>query len=129
MDVQNDFADPKGSLSVRGALDVIPVINREIALARAGGAFVVLSQDWHPTARRTSSGTAVRGRSTASPRRGARSSTRSSTSPSGTPIVRKGSNGEDGYSAFTMRDAATGIDVPTMLGPLLETAGVARPWS
>ena len=44
--------------------------------------------------------------------------------PQGTAIVRKGSNGEDGYSAFTMRDPSSGKDVPTMLQPLLQAAGV-----
>jgi nicotinamidase/pyrazinamidase len=44
--------------------------------------------------------------------------------PEDTAIVRKGSNGEDGYSGFTMRDPVTGDLVPTMLQPLLETAGV-----
>jgi nicotinamidase/pyrazinamidase len=44
--------------------------------------------------------------------------------PEGTAIVRKGSNGEDGYSGFTMRDTQSGAEVPTMLEPLLDTAGV-----
>ncbi|MFL5682338.1 MAG: isochorismatase family protein, partial [Chloroflexota bacterium] len=48
VDVQNDFADPAGSLSVGGAERVIPVINREAAAARGQGAIVVLTQDWHP---------------------------------------------------------------------------------
>ena len=48
VDVQNDFADPKGSLSVSGAELVIPTINREAAAARRDGALVVLTQDWHP---------------------------------------------------------------------------------
>src|SRR5947209_8017381 len=48
VDVQNDFADPTGSLSVAGGADVIPVINAEIALARTNGALVVCTQDWHP---------------------------------------------------------------------------------
>ena len=48
VDVQNDFADPEGSLSVTGGADAIPFINSEIIEARAGGAFVVYTQDWHP---------------------------------------------------------------------------------
>jgi nicotinamidase/pyrazinamidase len=48
VDVQNDFADPEGSLHVSGGTDVIPIINREIALARDAGALVVFTQDWHP---------------------------------------------------------------------------------
>ena len=48
VDVQNDFADPKGSLYVEEGEKVVPVINREIERARAAGALVVYTQDWHP---------------------------------------------------------------------------------
>jgi nicotinamidase/pyrazinamidase len=40
------------------------------------------------------------------------------------PLIRKGTNGEDGYSAFTMRDAATQAAVPTPLGMLFYEAGI-----
>jgi nicotinamidase/pyrazinamidase len=42
------------------------------------------------------------------------------------PSVRKGSNGEDGYSGFTMRDSVTGMDRPTELESMLREQGVAR---
>jgi nicotinamidase/pyrazinamidase len=42
------------------------------------------------------------------------------------PIVRKGSNGEDGYSGFTMRDPTSGEERPTELEGLLREGGVAR---
>ena len=45
VDVQNDFADPAGSLSVSGAVSIVPTINAEIATATAGGALVVYTQD------------------------------------------------------------------------------------
>src|SRR5437867_2617093 len=48
VDVQNDFADPKGSLTVAGAENVLPLVNEQIAQARTAGALVVFSQDWHP---------------------------------------------------------------------------------
>jgi nicotinamidase/pyrazinamidase len=48
VDVQNDFADPDGSLYVTGGDDIIPAVNEQIAAARAGGATVVATQDWHP---------------------------------------------------------------------------------
>ena len=124
VDVQNDFADPRGSLAVRGAADVIPVINGEAALARSNGALVVLTQDWHPP--RTPH--FIRDGGPWPPHCvmdtwGAELHPALDV-PEGTPIVRKGSNGEDGYSAFTMRDADSGKDVPTMLQPLLQAAGV-----
>jgi nicotinamidase/pyrazinamidase len=48
VDVQNDFADPKGSLYVKGGEEVVAVINREIDRARATGVPVVYTKDWHP---------------------------------------------------------------------------------
>ena len=124
VDVQNDFADPRGSLAVPGAVDVIPVISTEAALARSSRALVVLTQDWHPA--RTPH--FVRDGGPWPPHCvmdtwGAELHPALDV-PQGTPIVRKGSNGEDGYSAFTMRDPGSGKDVPTMLQPLLQAAGV-----
>jgi nicotinamidase/pyrazinamidase len=48
VDVQNDFC-PGGALPVRDGDRVVPVLNRWIDAARAGGAAVVASRDWHPT--------------------------------------------------------------------------------
>jgi nicotinamidase/pyrazinamidase len=48
VDVQNDFADPAGGLSVPEGAAVIPVINGEIAMATSAQAFVAATQDWHP---------------------------------------------------------------------------------
>ena len=48
VDIQNDFADPNGSLYVRGGEDVPAIVNGEITAAREAGAFLVYSQDWHP---------------------------------------------------------------------------------
>ena len=42
------------------------------------------------------------------------------------PIVRKGSNGEDGYSGFMMRDPQSGDERPTELEGLLRDRGVQR---
>ena len=48
VDVQNDFADPNGGLSVAGGDAIIPALNAAIAAAEAGGACVLYTQDWHP---------------------------------------------------------------------------------
>jgi nicotinamidase/pyrazinamidase len=48
VDVQNDFADPRGNLHVPGGASIIPTINQEIQRARSAGATVVYTQDWHP---------------------------------------------------------------------------------
>ncbi len=48
VDVQNDFADPAGSLSVPGGMEVVAFANDQVDAAEAGGALVVFTQDWHP---------------------------------------------------------------------------------
>jgi len=47
VDVQNDFC-PGGALPVADGDQVVQVLNRWIAEARAGGARVYASRDWHP---------------------------------------------------------------------------------
>ena len=42
------------------------------------------------------------------------------------PRVRKGQNGEDGYSGFTMRDPTTGEESSTELESLLRDADIER---
>lgn len=47
VDMQNDFCEG-GALAVTGGSALVPAINTEIAAARAAGALVVASRDWHP---------------------------------------------------------------------------------
>ena len=47
VDVQNDFC-PGGALPVLEGDQVVPVLNRWIEAASAGGARVIASRDWHP---------------------------------------------------------------------------------
>jgi nicotinamidase-related amidase len=37
VDVQNDFADPSGSLYVRGGGEIVPIVNAEVERSRAAG--------------------------------------------------------------------------------------------
>jgi nicotinamidase/pyrazinamidase len=48
VDVQNDFADPRGSLYVMGGVVVVTIVNRVIERALFENAVVVYTQDWHP---------------------------------------------------------------------------------
>ncbi len=124
VDLQNDFADPAGNLSVRGGAGIVPLVNREAAAARAAGALVVLTQDWHPevTPHFAKDGGTW-------PVHCVAGSWGAELHPDlevDGPRVRKGSNGEDGYSGFTMRDPRTGEERPTELEGLLRSHGVAR---
>ncbi|HID04666.1 MAG TPA: cysteine hydrolase [Aigarchaeota archaeon] len=47
VDMQNDFADPKGSLFVKTAPDTIPAISRVLEKAREAGVKIIYTQDWH----------------------------------------------------------------------------------
>lgn len=124
VDMQNDFADRRGSLYVPGGDDILAVVNRAVEDARAAGAAVAYSQDWHPPdtphfakdggtwpvhcvadtwGAELVPGLVVDG-----------------------PVVRKGGGGEDGYSAFTVRDPTDGSSSPTGLADILSAHGVRR---
>jgi len=124
VDVQNDFADPDGSLYVRDGDKAIPFMNEQIARARDAGAFVVYTQDWHPPSTphfQKDGGIwpvhCVMGTW------GAELHPRLEVVG---PVVRKGSHGEDGYSGFMMRDPTTGEEKPTELDAMLKDHGTER---
>jgi nicotinamidase/pyrazinamidase len=124
VDLQNDFADPAGSLSVADAPSILPTINAEIAAATAAGSFVVYTQDWHPES---------------TPHFARDGGIWPVHCVGGTwgaelhpelvvdgPRIRKGANGEDGYSGFTMRDPRSGATTPTELEGLLRERNIRR---
>jgi nicotinamidase/pyrazinamidase len=124
VDVQNDFADPAGSLSVAGGTAVIPVLNDQVAAATSAGALVAYTQDWHPevTPHFAKDGGIW-------PVHCVQDTWGAELHPELTvdgPIVRKGSHGEDGYSGFSMRDPVSGQTIPTELDGLLRERGVER---
>jgi nicotinamidase/pyrazinamidase len=126
IDVQNDFADPNGSLYVRGADVVIARINTEIAMATASGAMIVATQDWHPeTTPHFQKDGGVWPVHCVADTWGAELHPDLQI-PETAPRVRKGANGEDGYSGFTMRDPVTGEQTPTELDGLLREGGIER---
>jgi nicotinamidase/pyrazinamidase len=124
VDVQNDFADPGGSLHVPGGEDVVEPIDALVTTALDAGAMVAYTQDCHPpvTPHFAKDGGVwpdhcVLGTWGAELHPGLRVRG---------PVVRKGSNGEDGYSGFTMRDPVTGDTTPTELDGLLRQVGIRR---
>ncbi|CAN5173223.1 bifunctional nicotinamidase/pyrazinamidase [soil metagenome] len=124
VDVQNDFADPDGALSVAAGEVVVRAVNVELEAARNANATIAYTQDWHPPSTShfaTDGGTwpvhCVQG-------------------TWGAPlhpdllvagqVVRKGSNGEDGYSGFTMRDPLTHENASTGRDEALRDRGIER---
>jgi nicotinamidase/pyrazinamidase len=122
VDVQNDFADPNGSLFVHGADEIVDLINQAKQAARAKGSVVVLTQDWHPE---TTPHFQPEGPWPVHCVGGTWGAELVPTlDRHADAVVRKGTGGEDGYSAFTMRDPTTGEDAPTGLAGLLRERGV-----
>jgi len=124
VDVQNDFADPSGSLYVKGGEHVVALINAEVARALAAGSLVVYTRDWHPesTPHFQKDGGVW-------PVHCVMSSWGAEFHPDllvDGPEVKKGSGGEDGYSGFSMRHPDTEEVIPTELESLLRRRGVVR---
>jgi nicotinamidase/pyrazinamidase len=126
VDVQNDFADPAGSLSVASGEAVVGHANSEIAMAQGAGALVVFTQDWHPesTPHFAKDGGIWPVHCVADTWGAALHPDLAV--PDDAPRVRKGVNGEDGYSGFTMRDPITGETIPTELERLLRDRTIGR---
>src|SRR5438876_6634029 len=113
VDVQNDFADPKGSLSVAGGAAIVPLINAEIEKAVAEGGLVVYSQDWHPaTTPHFDKDGGIWPVHCVAETWGAAFFPALQVVP-GAEVIRKCSGGEDGYSAFSVRDPNSGATSAT----------------
>jgi len=124
VDVQNDFADPSGSLSVDGGAAIVGPLNTLIVRAAVAGAFIVYTQDWHPesTPHFEKDGGIW-------PVHCVAETWGAAFHPQlliAGPTVRKGSNGEDGYSGFTMRVSETGESMPTEMAELLASRSTEK---
>ena len=125
VDVQNDLADLRGSLYVKGGEEIVPIVNREIERALFETALVVYTQEWHPAVTphfRKGGGTwpvhCVKETWGASFHEGliVRQG----------QIVRKGSDGGHAYSGFSIRDPVTEGVSSTTLAPILRRYAVER---
>lgn len=117
VDCQNDFADPNGNLYVSGGEDIAVAINELVIEASRNGISVFYTQDWHPdsTPHFEKDGGIW-------PVHCVMGTWGAEIHPALQvvgPVVRKGANGEDGYSGFMMRDPETGDEQPTELRSLL----------
>jgi nicotinamidase/pyrazinamidase len=124
VDLQNDFADPAGSLYVEGGEEVVPVANAERTRARSEGALVVYTQDWHPP---HTPHFAVDGGIW--PVHCVQGTWGAAFHPElivDGDVLRKGTDGRDGYSAFSVRDPLSGSVEATELERILRAASVER---
>ena len=126
VDVQNDFADPEGSLSVQGGAALVPIINREIRRAHSSNSVVVATQDWHPASTpHFAKDGGIWPVHCVGDTWGAELFP-ALVLPDDAYRIRKGVNGEDGYSGFTTRDPTTGEERPTELDALLREHGTTK---
>ncbi len=126
VDVQNDFADPGGSLYVRGAENAVAAVNDEVERAAAAGATIVYTQDWHPpdTPHFDKDG-GVWPVHCVGQTWGAELHPRLTVADVAL-FVPKGADGQDGYSGFSVRQPVTGERSETGLADLLRSRGVER---
>lgn len=124
VDVQNDFADSEGSLYVTGGEETIPFVNANVGAAMDAGALVVRTQDWHPES--TPHFEKDGGIWPVHCVKGTWGAAFHPDLVAEGPVIQVGTEGEDGYSGFTMRDVETGEESPTELEGLLRDRGVTR---
>lgn len=122
VDVQNDFADPAGSLYVPDGEAVVPVIKAQIAKAQAAGGGVFYTRDWHPP--HTPHFKPDGGPWPVHCVQGTWGAAFHPALEVNGPVVSKGSEGEDGYSGFSVRDPRSGAGQATELDALLRARGI-----
>lgn len=119
VDVQNDFADPSGSLSVPGGESVIPFINDQVRAATDAGAQIVYTQDWHPASTpHFEKDGGIWPVHCVGSTHGAEFHPDLDVRDNSIRI-KKGVGGEDGYSAFNIRDPESGVESATGLADQL----------
>ncbi len=124
VDVQNDFVDPEGGLTVKDASSVVPSINAMISAARDDDRLIVYTQDWHPgvTPHFAKDGGIW-------PVHCVADSWGAQFYPglevvSDARVVKKGTGGEDGYSGFSVRDPETEAESDTAMESILKQHGI-----
>ncbi|MBW3578257.1 MAG: isochorismatase family protein [Actinobacteria bacterium] len=126
VDTQNDFAHPDGNLYVDGGEGAVPAINAEIDRGRQAGTLIIYTQDWHPesTPHFEKDGGVwpvhcVKGSWGAE-------FYDDLIVVDDAPVVRKGTEGGDGYSGFSVRDPESGEESATQLDAILREHGIER---
>lgn len=124
VDMQVDFGDPSGSLYVEGGTDLVAPVNALTADVLSAGGKAYFTQDWHPeqTPHFIPQGGIWPPHGVA----GTPGAELLDDLVVNGPVVRKGADGRDGYSGFSVRDPQTGAREATVLGDLLRRDGVEQ---
>lgn len=124
VDVQNDFAHPDGSLFVEGAPAAMSQIISAVEQAAEVGVPVLYTQDWHPptTPHFMPQGGVWPVHCVAETWGAAFHDDL----PVVGPVVRKGVDGGDGYSGFSVRDPESGQEQATELARMLRERDVTH---
>ncbi len=117
-DLQHDFADPSGSLYVKGGEELLDPISKLIGRTKAAGGLVVYTQDWHPE--HTPHFQIDGGLWPVHCVMGSFGAEFVPGLPVEGPVVRKGSGPEDGYSGFSVLHIPTGTTKGTELSAILD---------
>ncbi len=124
VDIQNDFADPRGALFVPGGDGVAELTAALVESARREKVLVVCTQDWHP--RVTPHFKECGGPWPTHCVAGSWGADLHPLIPDWVEVVRKGQGSDDGYSGFGVRSLATGALRPTGLAGLLSKRSIER---
>ena len=126
VDMQRDFAHPRGSLFIPSAPEIVPALMGLIEEARREGVPLAWSQDWHPAQTphfETFGGSWPEHCIAGTPGAELLPELTALRAPKDI-LIRKGVTGEDGYSAFTVRNILTEVEQPTKLNAQLQERGV-----
>ncbi len=124
VDVQNDFTDPEGSLFVQGAERAVARVVEEVLAAEEAGVPVLYTADWHPA--RTPHFDTDGGVWPVHCVGDTWGAAFHPALPVVGPVVRKGVDGQDGYSGFSVRDPESGEEAATALEQLLRDRDVSH---
>lgn len=122
VDMQVDFGLPSGSLYVDRAEEVLGPVNEAVQEVERAGGLVVYTQDWHPA--RTPHFAAQGGIWPAHCVAGTSGAELLPGLLVVGEVIRKGADGSDGYSGFSVRDPLSGVTSPTVLEARLRSAGL-----
>ena len=112
VDMQRDFAHPGGSLFIPSAPEIVPALIGLIEEARREGVPLAWSQDWHPAQTphfETFGGSWPKHCIAGTPGAELLPELTALRAPEDI-LIRKGVTGEDGYSAFTVRNILTEVN-------------------